>query len=161
MKPGQFLIALAAMSGVMYPTIAPASGFQTGAPSGALAGRPQPSTPIPAPEATAVVAFWREAGPDLWFAKNDEFDRRFRERFMWLYEAAARGELGGWSATADGALALVLLLDQFPRNASPLLNNSSVACALPRVCPRYSNATKCQKLLVSHDIGMPELGLVV
>jgi uncharacterized protein (DUF924 family) len=77
------------------------------------------STPKPSPpaEAAAVVAFWREAGPALWFAKNAEFDRRFRERFLTLHEAAARGELAGWLATPEGALALVVLLDQFPRNA--------------------------------------------
>ena len=68
-------------------------------------------------EAREVVAFWEGAGPALWFAKDDAFDRRFRERFLPLHEAAARGELDGWSATPVGALALVILLDQFPRNA--------------------------------------------
>jgi uncharacterized protein (DUF924 family) len=67
--------------------------------------------------ATAVIEFWCDAGPGLWFAKDDAFDRRFRDRFLMSHEAAARGELAGWLATADGALALVLLLDQFPRNA--------------------------------------------
>lgn len=71
---------------------------------------------IPA-EARAVVAFWRAAGPSLWFAKDDAFDARFRDRFLAAHEAAARGELAGWSGSADGALALVILLDQFPRNA--------------------------------------------
>jgi uncharacterized protein (DUF924 family) len=117
MNAHQFLIALAAMSGVMHPTIAPASDLQTGAPAGPFADRPLPSTPIPVAEAAAVVDFWREAGPGRWFAKDDELDRRFRERFLSLYQAAARGERTAWLATADGALALVLLLDQFPRNA--------------------------------------------
>jgi uncharacterized protein (DUF924 family) len=67
--------------------------------------------------AAAVVDFWREAGHALWFAKNDDFDRRFRERFLTLHEAATRGELSGWLSTAEGALALMVLLDQFPRNA--------------------------------------------
>jgi uncharacterized protein (DUF924 family) len=70
-----------------------------------------------APDAAAVVAFWREAGPPLWFAKDREFDRRFRERFRALHEAAAAGGLRAWEATAEGSLALVLLLDQYPRNA--------------------------------------------
>ena len=117
MKPHQFLIALAAMSGAMVPTLASASDVQTGAPAGAHARPPLPSIPIPLAEAAAVVGFWREAGPSLWFAKDDDFDRRFRERFLSLYEAAARGELTGWLATPEGALALVLLLDQFPRNS--------------------------------------------
>jgi len=68
-------------------------------------------------DAASVVAFWRDAGPGLWFAKDAEFDHRFRERFLSGYQAAARGELEAWSNTAEGALALTLLLDQFPRNA--------------------------------------------
>jgi uncharacterized protein (DUF924 family) len=71
----------------------------------------------PPAEAVAVIDFWRQAGAGLWFAKDDAFDRRFRDRFLSGHEAAARGALSGWTATADGALALVLLLDQFPRNA--------------------------------------------
>jgi uncharacterized protein (DUF924 family) len=63
-----------------------------------------------------VVAFWRDAGPDRWFAKDDVFDQRFRDHCLALHEAAARGELGAWAETTEGALALVLLLDQFPRN---------------------------------------------
>jgi uncharacterized protein (DUF924 family) len=69
------------------------------------------------PEALKVVAFWREAGPALWFAKDPAFDARFRERFLLDHESAARGELAQWQSTPEGALALVLLLDQFPRNA--------------------------------------------
>ena len=117
MNTHQFLVALAAMSGAMYPTIAPASDVQPGAPADALAGRPLPAVSIPVAAAAAVVDFWREAGPGLWFAKDSAFDRLFRERFLSLYEAATRGELDEWAATPDGALALVLLLDQFPRNA--------------------------------------------
>jgi len=64
-----------------------------------------------------VVDFWRAAGPGLWFAKDAGFDRRFRERFLPLYEVAARGELGHWLEAPEGALALLVLLDQFPRNA--------------------------------------------
>ncbi|TXR49538.1 DUF924 family protein [Phyllobacterium endophyticum] len=65
----------------------------------------------------AVVEFWRAAGPTLWFVKDADFDRRFRDRFLDLHEAAARGELSDWLSTPTGALALVILLDQFPRNA--------------------------------------------
>jgi len=68
-------------------------------------------------EALEVVAFWEGAGPARWFAKDDEFDRRFRERFLTLHESAARGDLDGWDATPTGALALMVLLDQFPRNS--------------------------------------------
>jgi uncharacterized protein (DUF924 family) len=68
-------------------------------------------------EAIALVDFWRDAGRDRWFRKDPAFDRFFRERFLVLHEAGAAGELAPWSATAHGALALALLLDQFPRNA--------------------------------------------
>jgi uncharacterized protein (DUF924 family) len=69
------------------------------------------------PEARAVLDFWRDAGPTLWFAKDAAFDRRFRDRFLSLHEAAAIGALENWAATPDGTLALLILLDQFPRNA--------------------------------------------
>jgi uncharacterized protein (DUF924 family) len=73
--------------------------------------------PRTSPEAREVLRFWRDAGPALWFAKDEKFDARFRERFLVAHEAAARGELEHWIATPEGALSLVILLDQFPRNA--------------------------------------------
>lgn len=72
---------------------------------------------IPSTEAAAVVAFWRAAGPAQWFAKNAAFDRQFRERFHELHFAAAARRCDAWAATAEGALALLLLLDQYPRNS--------------------------------------------
>ena len=64
----------------------------------------------------AVVAFWTDAGKDKWFKPNDAFDQQIRERFLATHEAAARGELSDWENSAEGALALLILLDQFPRN---------------------------------------------
>lgn len=64
-----------------------------------------------------VVAFWGDAGPDRWFAQDDAFDARFRERFIDAHHAAARRELDAWADTPDGVLALLILLDQCPRNA--------------------------------------------
>lgn len=64
-----------------------------------------------------VLRFWREAGPDCWFRKDAAFDRVFRERFLDGHLAAARRELDDWAGSAEGALALLILLDQFPRNA--------------------------------------------
>ena len=63
-----------------------------------------------------VIAFWRAAGPDRWFSKDEAFDRVCRERFLIVHEAAAAGDLNEWELTPQGALALCLLLDQFPRN---------------------------------------------
>jgi uncharacterized protein (DUF924 family) len=69
------------------------------------------------PSPRPLLDFWRAAGEQRWFSQDDAFDAALRESFLPLHEAAAAGQLAAWSATADGALALVLLLDQFPRNA--------------------------------------------
>ena len=63
-----------------------------------------------------IVNFWRGAGPDRWFVRDEAFDEACRARFLATYEAAARGDLAEWELTAEGALAMVLVLDQFPRN---------------------------------------------
>jgi uncharacterized protein (DUF924 family) len=63
-----------------------------------------------------VCGFWREAGPGRWFAKDEAFDAAFRARFHDTHFAAARRELDGWADDPEGALALMILLDQFPRN---------------------------------------------
>lgn len=63
------------------------------------------------------MQFWLQAGPQKWFAKDDAFDTAFRERFLAAHEDAAAARLSGWGDRADGALALLILLDQFPRNA--------------------------------------------
>jgi uncharacterized protein (DUF924 family) len=76
------------------------------------------TAPIPPPESLErVVHFWREAGFDRWFKSDAEFDRVFREHFMGAHLAAARRELDAWLGSAQGCLALLILLDQFPRNA--------------------------------------------
>ena len=66
--------------------------------------------------ADEVIGFWRAAGPDRWFTRDDAFDETCRQRFLLTHEAAARGDLNEWELSAEGALALCLLLDQFPRN---------------------------------------------
>jgi uncharacterized protein (DUF924 family) len=66
--------------------------------------------------AAEIVAFWREAGANKWFAKDAAFDNDIRRRFLPTYEAAAAGKLASWEQTAERALALLILLDQFPRN---------------------------------------------
>ncbi|MDX8528269.1 DUF924 family protein [Mesorhizobium sp. MSK_1335] len=68
------------------------------------------------PRALSVTKFWRDAGEDAWFEKNDTFDADFRSRFLELHYAAARRECDDWNAHAEGSLALMILLDQFPRN---------------------------------------------
>jgi len=63
-----------------------------------------------------VLAFWHAAGYERWFARDDAFDSRCND-FLDAHFAAARRELEHWMDTADGALALCILLDQIPRNA--------------------------------------------
>ena len=67
---------------------------------------------------TAEIAqFWADAGPGRWFKKDAAFDDEFRARFAAEHEAAASGALDDWANSAEGALALMILLDQYPRNS--------------------------------------------
>jgi uncharacterized protein (DUF924 family) len=73
-----------------------------------------------------VLGFWLEPKPlteeglqqrgRLWFAGGPELDREIKERFGALVERARAGELDAWTKSLRGTLALVILLDQFPRN---------------------------------------------
>lgn len=63
-----------------------------------------------------IVQFWSAAGASAWFKKDAAFDETLRQRFEAAHHSAARGEFAHWQANADGALALLLLLDQIPRN---------------------------------------------
>jgi len=67
-------------------------------------------------EPETVLAFWRAAGPDKWFEKDAALDAKIKERFLPTYEAAVAGGLAHWATTPEGALALIVVLDQFPRN---------------------------------------------
>jgi uncharacterized protein (DUF924 family) len=74
--------------------------------------------------AAALIDFWfgapgdpdREQHRTIWFRATPEFDAALREAFSADLEAAAAGRLAAWEESAEGALALVLLLDQVPRN---------------------------------------------
>ena len=63
-----------------------------------------------------VVAFWREAGPERWFEKDDAFDEEIRERFLRRMKPPPPASSAPGKQSAEGALALLILLDQFPRN---------------------------------------------
>ncbi len=77
-----------------------------------------------------ILQFWFADGPDAfrqaWFQKNDDFDNDIRTRFGTLIAPARGGALDAWATTAGGALALLIVLDQFPRN---LLRGSADAFA--------------------------------
>jgi len=63
-----------------------------------------------------ILGFWKNAGAKQWYAANPRFDDAIRLKFEAVHHAAARGEYDKWAETAEGALALLILLDQFPRN---------------------------------------------
>jgi uncharacterized protein (DUF924 family) len=67
-----------------------------------------------------ILEFWFADGPDqfrqAWFTKDAAFDAEIARRFGTLVAPAREGELDDWAATPEGALALLILLDQFPRN---------------------------------------------
>lgn len=68
--------------------------------------------------AAALLEFWRAAGAaGHWFDHDPAFDRRFRAAFLDRHMAVAARRHDDWMETAEGALALVILTDQFPRNA--------------------------------------------
>lgn len=64
-----------------------------------------------------ILGFWfEEVSPQQWFQKNPELDKIIKERFYATYEMAKDGLCDDWAHDEDGALALVILLDQFPRH---------------------------------------------
>lgn len=71
-----------------------------------------------------ILDFWFAQGKEaeytqrrrVWFRKDPSFDQAIRTCFQTVYEQAAAGKLNDWQESAQGCLALILLLDQFPRN---------------------------------------------
>jgi uncharacterized protein (DUF924 family) len=68
------------------------------------------------PSATDVLAYWRSLRPERWFVEDAAVDAKIRAKFHGLYAAALAGSLLAWDDDAPGALAHVIVLDQFPRN---------------------------------------------
>lgn len=100
------------------------------------------------PAAADIVAFWRDAGAAKWFSKNAGFDAEIAERFEAVHHAAARGEIAHWAESWEGALALLLLLDQFPRN---IWRGSAHAFATDPLARAIANAA----LAARHDAAAP------
>ena len=98
--------------------------------------------PVAAP--AEVVGFWRAAGPARWFRADPDFDLQCRVRLLDAHLAAARRELDGWLGDAEGALALLLLLDQVPRN---VYRGSAHAWATDPLARRFA----AQALDAGHD----------
>jgi uncharacterized protein (DUF924 family) len=105
--------------------------------------------PIASPE--DVVTFWRAAGPRKWYKKDAAFDAEISARFLATHEAATAGQLTAWEASPDGALALLILLDQFPRN---MFRGSARAFATDAMARAVAN----RAIAKGHDqhFAMPE-----
>ena len=68
-------------------------------------------------EAEAVIRFWlTEVGPERWYRSTPELDAEIRARYEAMWRRAGDGDLDRWILTPRGALALMIVLDQFPRN---------------------------------------------
>lgn len=63
-----------------------------------------------------IISFWRQAGPTRWFTRDAAFDGKLSVHFRQALADARRGAFDDWAKTPAGALALVILLDQFSRN---------------------------------------------
>ncbi len=64
-----------------------------------------------------IIHFWfEETEPQMWFQSNEAFDERIRDRFLVIYDMAREGLCNHWADDAEGALALIIVLDQFPRH---------------------------------------------
>ncbi len=95
-----------------------------------------------------IVQFWADSGPDRWFKMDEAFDAELRVRFEAAHHGAARGAYSAWEAIADGALALLLLLDQIPRN---LYRNSPHAFATDGLAVRVAGRARAR----GFDMRMP------
>jgi uncharacterized protein (DUF924 family) len=112
---------------------------------------PRPAT-VPS-DAQQVVSFWTAAGPAMWFAKDPDFDLAFHDRFIAQHKVAARELINHWAASPQGALALILLLDQFPRNAFRGTSRMYATDPLARVMADIA-------IGVGHDLSVdPQLSL--
>jgi uncharacterized protein (DUF924 family) len=98
--------------------------------------------------AADVVGFWTSAGPSRWFSRSAAFDDAIRLKFEPVHHRAARREYAAWAAEANGALALVILLDQFPRN---LYRGSAHAFATDPLARRIADVA----IAAGHDEGVP------
>ncbi len=66
--------------------------------------------------AEEIVRFWEEVGPEGWYGGGARLDAEIRERFLADWERAAEGGLSSWRSNPTGALAYLIVTDQFPRN---------------------------------------------
>ena len=86
--------------------------------------------------AKELLAFWRDAGMAKWFRGGAAFDEECRARWLDAHFSAARREFDDWMDDAESALALMMLLDQIPRN---VFRNSGHAFATDSLALHYAD----------------------
>jgi len=97
-----------------------------------------PDSELLLPTAGDVLAYWRALGPKRWFVKDAAVDAEIRAKFLGLYTAAVTGSLGPWEDDASGALAHIIVLDQFPRNV--FRGSAAAFAADPLACAAAGRA---------------------
>ena len=102
-------------------------------------------------DAHDIVAFWKNAGPAKWFGGGAAFDRECEMLFYDAHFAASLRTLDGWLETPEGALALLILLDQVPRNifrgTAHAYATDALARAFARQCVAAGHDTQVDPLL--------------
>jgi uncharacterized protein (DUF924 family) len=105
------------------------------------------------PAAQEILSFWfgdgRERGQNRpqWFQKDAAFDAEIRRRFLAIYERAVAGEFESWTRQANACLALIVLLDQFPRNMFRGTRRAFEADPMARKAARYALAKEYDRTL--------------
>ena len=102
-----------------------------------------------------VLEFWFGAPGSLqygksraaWFKKSDDFDALIRSRFLQLYGAAAAGQLTQWHESPLTLLALIIVLDQFPRNLFRESRKAFATDAMALDCARRMSALRWDQRL--------------
>lgn len=108
-------------------------------------GQPQKSSPSP----EDVLDFWLVAlTPAQWYEQDDALDARIRAQFEGVWGLARDGALEGWAETPRGALALLILLDQFPRN---MFRGDEAAFSTDATALTYAKAA----VAAGHDLAIP------
>jgi uncharacterized protein (DUF924 family) len=87
-------------------------------------------------DADEILKFWFERDRKAWFEKNPAFDEEIRQRFLPAYELGCTEMLGSWKQASASCLALVVLLDQFPRNMFRGTARAFAADAVARAAAR-------------------------
>jgi uncharacterized protein (DUF924 family) len=97
-----------------------------------------------------VLDFWfKETPPAKWFASDPAFDAEIRRRFEATWRLGCAGKLAHWEQEKSGALALILLFDQFPRNMFRGTGDAFASDALAREVAKRAIAER-------HDLEAPE-----